>query len=65
MDAILEGVMHKLVVTPLKHHLYDLFVKAFEENGAIEALVENIVYARTKTPYDLGLKVSFYLIDAY
>lgn len=51
--------MHKLVVTPLKHHLCDLFVKAFEENGAIKALGENIVYARTKTPHDLGLKVSF------
>lgn len=58
LDAILEGVMHKLVISPLKFHLCQLFVKEYEENGALQTLVDNIRYARRKSPNDLGIKVS-------
>ncbi|XP_073980970.1 src homology 2 domain-containing protein sprint isoform X4 [Rhodnius prolixus] len=56
LDAILEGVMHKLVVRPLREHLYRLFVDEYSDNGAIQLLAENIKYARTKTPKDIGIR---------
>ncbi|XP_014281699.1 protein sprint isoform X4 [Halyomorpha halys] len=58
LDAILEGVMHKLVVRPLREHLYRLFVEEYTESGAIQLLAENIKYARTKTPKDIGIRPS-------
>lgn len=62
LDAILEGVMHKLVVRPLREHLYKLFVDEYVRNGAIQLLYENLNYARTKSLRELGLKVSFHKI---
>ncbi|XP_014246895.1 protein sprint isoform X2 [Cimex lectularius] len=56
LDAILEGVMHKLVVRPLREHLYRLFVDEYSEKSAIQLLAENIKYARTKLPKDIGIK---------
>lgn len=50
--------MHKLVVRPLREHLYRLFVEEYTESGAIQLLAENIKYARTKTPKDIGIRVS-------
>lgn len=58
LDAILEGVMHKLVVRPLREHLYRLFVSEYSRTGAIQLLASNIQYARTKPPHDLGIRVS-------
>ncbi|KAF6211424.1 hypothetical protein GE061_011936 [Apolygus lucorum] len=52
--AILERVMHKLVVRPLKEHLYKLFVEEYSDTGAIQLLAENIKYAR-KHPEDIGI----------
>ncbi|XP_065347669.1 protein sprint isoform X3 [Cloeon dipterum] len=56
LDAILEGVMHKLVVRPLREHLYRLFVAEYSRTGAIQLLASNIQYARTKPPHDLGIR---------
>lgn len=58
LDSILESVMHKLVVRPLKAHLYKLFVDEYTKSGAIQVLHENILYARTKPLTDLGIRVS-------
>ncbi|KAK7790528.1 hypothetical protein R5R35_001925 [Gryllus longicercus] len=56
LDAILEAVMHKLVVRPLKEHLYRLFVEEYSRSGAIQLLADNISYARTRQPHELGLR---------
>ncbi|XP_046663899.1 protein sprint isoform X2 [Homalodisca vitripennis] len=56
LDAILEGVMHKLVVRPLREHLYYLFVEEYSNNGAISLLVDNIILARTKPLHELGIR---------
>ncbi|GAB6024335.1 hypothetical protein CHUAL_009504 [Chamberlinius hualienensis] len=56
LDAILEGVLHRIVVKPLKQHIYQLFVKAYSANGAVAMLSDSIKFARTKTPEQLGLK---------
>ncbi|XP_063229245.1 protein sprint isoform X2 [Bacillus rossius redtenbacheri] len=56
LDSILEGVMHKLVVRPLKEHLYRLFVDEYTRSGAIHLLADNIRYARTRSPQDLGIR---------
>lgn len=56
LDAILESVMHKLVVRPLKEHLYHLFVEEYTRSGAIQLLADNIQYARTKPMHELGVR---------
>ncbi|XP_046384100.1 protein sprint isoform X2 [Ischnura elegans] len=56
LDAILEGVMHRLVVRPLRQHLYCLFVDEYTRNGAIQLLAENIQFARSKAPHELGIR---------
>ncbi|PNF41657.1 hypothetical protein B7P43_G07620 [Cryptotermes secundus] len=56
LDAILESVMHKLVVRPLKEHLYQLFVEEYTRTGAIQLLADNIQYARTKPMHELGVR---------
>lgn len=47
--------MHKIVVGPLKEHLYKLFVEEYRRTGAIQLLAENIQYARTKSMQELGI----------
>lgn len=57
LDAILEGVMHKLVVKPLKAHLQKLFLDHYTKTGAIRLLADNIQYAATRPISELAIKV--------
>lgn len=57
LDSILEGVMHKLVVLPLRDHLYGLFVDYYTGTGDIQLLVENVRHACGKSPVEFGLRV--------
>lgn len=57
LDAILEGVLHRLVVSPLKKHLKKLFVDHYTKTGAIKVLTENIQYANTRPTSELAIKV--------
>lgn len=56
LDAILESVLHRLVVRPLKAHLDKLFVDYFTKTGAIKLLSDNINYAGTRPPQELAIK---------
>ncbi|KAL1509626.1 hypothetical protein ABEB36_004335 [Hypothenemus hampei] len=56
LDAILEGVMHKIVVRPLKSHLQKLFLNFYTKTGAIRLLADNIQYASTRPISELGIK---------
>lgn len=58
LDTILEGVMHKLVVLPLREHLYGLFVDHYTKTNDIQLLVENVKYALGKSTLDIGIRVS-------
>lgn len=58
LDTILEGVMHQLVVLPLREHLYNLFVDYYKSTGDIQLLAENVKAAVGKTPTDFGIRVS-------
>lgn len=58
LDAILESVMHQLVILPLREHLYGLFVDYYTGTGDIQLLVENVKHAFGKTPVDFGIRVS-------
>nr|CAD7203558.1 unnamed protein product [Timema douglasi] len=51
-----QGVMHKLVVRPLREHLYQLFVDEYTRSGAIQLLADNMRYARTKPAHELGIR---------
>lgn len=56
LDAILEGVMHKLVVRPLKAHLQKLFLDYYTKTGAIRLLADNIQYAASRPVCELAIK---------
>lgn len=58
LDTILEGVMHQLVVLPLREHLYNLFVDYYKNTGDIQLIAENVKAAVGKTPTDFGIRVS-------
>lgn len=60
LDAILEGVMHKLVVKPLKGHLQKLFLDHYTKTGAIRLLADNIQFAATRPIAELAIKVRRY-----
>lgn len=59
LDQILEGVMHQLIIMPLKEYLYELFVDYYGSRGDIELTIENMKYAENKDPTAFGIKVSF------
>lgn len=58
LDQILEGVMHQLVVLPLKEHLYELFVDFYESTGDIEKIINSMKFAENKDISAFGVKVS-------
>lgn len=58
LDQILEGVMHQLIIMPLREHLYELFVDYYGSRGDIELIINNIKYAENKEPSAFGIKVS-------
>lgn len=64
LDTILEGVMHQLVVLPLREHLYGLFVDYYTGTGDIQLLVENVKASFGKTPADFGLRVSRVILSS-
>lgn len=57
LDQILEGVMHQLIVLPLKEYLYELFVDYYGSRGDIELIISNMKFAETKDPTAFGVKV--------
>ena len=59
LDQILEGVMHQLIVLPLKEHLYELFVDYYGSRGDIELIISNMKFAENKDSTAFGVKVSF------
>ncbi|CRK92539.1 CLUMA_CG006082, isoform A [Clunio marinus] len=56
LDQILEGVMHQLVVLPLKEHLNELFVEYYASRGDIELIINNMKYGESKDPEAFGVK---------
>lgn len=58
LDQILEGVMHQLVILPLKEYLYELFVEYYGSRGDIELIINNMKFAEKKDPDAFGVKVS-------
>lgn len=55
LDAILEGVMHRLVVRPLRSRLYSLL--ASWHSADVRRLHAAIERAQHTTPLQLGVKV--------
>lgn len=58
LDQILEGVMHQLVLLPLREYLYELFVDYYGSRGDIELIINNIKFAENKEAEAFGVKVS-------
>ncbi|KAM7289371.1 protein sprint [Ixodes scapularis] len=59
IDAIIEVSLHRLVIKPLRRYLYQLFVNHYTKSGSLKLLSDNIKYARTKSPQDLGIRAEF------
>lgn len=58
LDQILEGVMHQLVILPLKDHLDELFVDYYGSRGDVELIISNMKFAEDKDATVFGVKVS-------
>uniref|UniRef100_A0A182N539 Protein sprint n=1 Tax=Anopheles dirus TaxID=7168 RepID=A0A182N539_9DIPT len=56
LDAILEEVMHKLVILPLREHLYGLFVDYYSQSGDIQLIVEKVRSTAGRGPLAFGIK---------
>ncbi|XP_030381884.1 protein sprint isoform X4 [Scaptodrosophila lebanonensis] len=56
LDAILETVMHQLVVLPLREHLYGIFVDYYKRSEDIQLLAQNVKYACERDPVDFGIR---------
>ncbi|XP_075155650.1 src homology 2 domain-containing protein sprint isoform X3 [Haematobia irritans] len=56
LDAILETVMHQLVVLPLREHLYGMFVDYYTRSEDIQLLAQNVKYACGRTANDFGIR---------
>lgn len=64
IDAILEEVLHKLVIKPLKNYLYQLFVNEYNKNGSLNLLSNNIKKALKKSPAEIGIRSELQPPDA-
>lgn len=58
LDTILEHVLYRLVVRPLRGHLQTLFVETYNRMGAIQLIADNIKYASVRPLSELGISVS-------
>lgn len=58
LDAILETVMHQLVVLPLREHLYGMFVDYYTRSEDIQLLAQNVKYACGRSAADFGIRPS-------
>uniref|UniRef100_A0A182F7S8 Protein sprint n=1 Tax=Anopheles albimanus TaxID=7167 RepID=A0A182F7S8_ANOAL len=56
LDSILEEVMHKLVILPLREHLYGLFVDYYSQSGDIQLIVEKVRSTAGRSPAAFGIK---------
>ncbi|KAH7700049.1 Protein Sprint, partial [Aphelenchoides avenae] len=54
IDAILEAVLHKILLVPVKPHLYHLMVRENSRSGALQSLSENLAHVRGMKPDQLG-----------
>uniref|UniRef100_A0A0N5ADU5 VPS9 domain-containing protein n=1 Tax=Syphacia muris TaxID=451379 RepID=A0A0N5ADU5_9BILA len=50
IDAILEAILHKIVLSPVKPHLYHLMVREHSKNGWLQSLSENLTYFAPPSP---------------
>ncbi|XP_035897886.1 protein sprint isoform X2 [Anopheles stephensi] len=56
LDSILEEVMHKLVILPLREHLYGLFVDYYSQSGDVQLIVEKVRSTAGRGPLAFGIK---------
>jgi len=63
LDSILEGVMHQLIILPLREYLNELFVDYYGTRGDIELIISNMKYAENKDSPAFGVRVS--TLDCY
>lgn len=63
IDAILEAVLHKILLIPVKNHLYHLMVKEHSRNGSLQSLSENLQKVRSMKPSELGFPEGTILPD--
>ncbi|XP_017002250.3 protein sprint isoform X1 [Drosophila takahashii] len=56
LDAMLETVMHQLVVLPLREHLYGIFVDHYQRSEDIQLLAQNVRYACEREAADFGIR---------
>lgn len=64
IDSILECTLQKLIIKPLKNHIYELCIRAYNSNGSLKILSHNIKLAQNKSPEELGVSSELLPIDS-
>lgn len=65
LDQILEGVMHQLIILPLREFLYEIFVDFYGSSNELELIVNNMKFAENKDPTAFGIRVSIIILNKY
>ncbi|CAJ0576979.1 unnamed protein product, partial [Mesorhabditis spiculigera] len=56
IDAILDSVLHKILLKPINHYLYHLMVKALNANGSLAAFSANFTLIKSLSLKQLGFR---------
>jgi len=59
LDSIMEDVMQKLIVRPLRKYLEVIFFEEFTQSGCLQLLSKNITYALSLSHKDLNIPQDF------
>lgn len=64
IDAIFETVLNKILLVPIKGHLYHLMVRENTRNGQLQRLSENLSLIRSMDPIELGFTPNTIMPDS-
>ncbi|KAI1719289.1 protein sprint [Ditylenchus destructor] len=63
IDAIFEAVLSKILLVPIKPHLYHLMVRENTRNGELQRLSENLSLIRSMEPAEFGFSTKTQMPD--
>lgn len=63
IDSIVEVTLQRLVIAPLKSHIYDHFIRQFNTLGSLKILSHNLKMAQTRSGSEFGIRSALLPLD--
>lgn len=63
IDSIVEVTLQRLVIAPLKSHIYDHFIRQFNTLGSLKILSNNLKMAQTRSGAEFGIRSALLPLD--